>query len=235
MGDAKSAAQCWARRLCLSFLFVALACGYAPRAVAEDSTTPAPLPTFPEARSLIDQALALWDTSKRIPSLTETDLQAKALLERVVNEFAGTQEAAEALRHLGFGHYYKHLPEEAVTYWNRLFSEYPTSPQCATGWLDMGEYYFNLGDFASATRCCTNIIAKFADTDQGHQAFIDRAFVSMAALDYQAAAEDLKHASETDVNPERRAKAVFSCFCRRPGSPPVLAESGMRYGEEDLG
>ena len=162
-----------------------------------------------QGRSLIDQALALWDTSKRIPTLTQTDLDAKGLLERVVEEFPGTEEAAEALRHLAFGHYYKGLNEEALAYWGRLFSEYPDSPQCGVGWLDMAEYYCKLGDFAGAADCCTNIVTKFAETDDGREALIERAFCKMAALDYQGAGDDLKQAADTDPSPERQAKALY--------------------------
>lgn len=162
-----------------------------------------------EARSLIVQALALWDTSKRIPTLTQTDLDAKGLLERVVAEYPNTEEAAEALRHLAFGHYYKGQAQEALAYWNRLFTEYPDSPQCAVAWLDKAEYHFKLGDYATAAECCTNIMTKFAATDDGREALIERAFCKQAAQDFQGAADDLKQAAESDPSPERQAKAFY--------------------------
>lgn len=96
------------------------------------------LPSNTSAQALIDQALALWQQTKRLKGPVTTDLDAKALLERVVAEYPGTEQAADALRHLAFGHWWKGLKNEAMAYYNRLFTEYPTSRARFRAYLDRG-------------------------------------------------------------------------------------------------
>ena len=178
-------------------------------------TPPAPEAVQPlaaaEARSLISQALALWQTSKtQRDALTETDLQIKVLLEKVLTDYPGTEEAAEALRHVGWVHYYKGRTEEALDYWNRLLIAYPDSPQCAMALRDMADYYFFARkDYQAAADCFTHIIGKFDGIVEGENALIERAFCRMSAYDYEKAAADLAQAAQTDPDPERQAKAVY--------------------------
>jgi len=105
-----------------------------------------------EAQQLIDQALQLWNQSKRIAGLQNTDLEAKALLEKVAAEYPKTEQAADALRHLAFGHYFKGLRKEGESYYDRLFRDYPSSRACFYAYMDLGGFMAQEGNTAEAAR-----------------------------------------------------------------------------------
>lgn len=128
---------------------VALTCAFSAVAVVTPARTMA---ADAGAQALIDQALSLWQQSKRIPGpeLTPADLEAKALLERVVAEYPGTEEAADALRHLAYGHYYKGRKDEGMAYYNRLFTEYPTSHARFRAYEDRAWFFAQEGKMQEA-------------------------------------------------------------------------------------
>lgn len=115
----------------------------------------------PEAQALISQALSLWEQSKRTPGVQNTDEQAGRLLERVVAEYPGTEQAAEALRHLGFGYAWKGLPDQSEAAYEKLFKEYPTSKARERAWLDRAMFVANRGRFDKSLEYCQLALANF--------------------------------------------------------------------------
>ena len=132
-----------------------------------------PLSDFPDAQALINQALALWDKSKRVEGLQDTDLQAEALLERVVAEYPESEQAADALRHLAFGHGWKGLAQDRERYYSKLFDRYPTSKAREQAWMDRNAFIAAEGDVTGAIRCCQLILDNFPNGKLVPLAFLD--------------------------------------------------------------
>ena len=126
-----------------------------------------------DPRSLIQQALALWDVAKQEAGVSDTALRAKALLEQVADQFAGTEEAADALRHLAYGHYRKGMKDEAMSYYDRLFTEYRTSYARARAWLDLNGFAAAEGRNEEAIRYCQEVVANFAAGEEVANAKFD--------------------------------------------------------------
>jgi tetratricopeptide (TPR) repeat protein len=120
-----------------------------------------PLSDSPDAQALINRALALWDQSKRVAGLQDTDLQAEALPERVVAEYPDAEQAADALRHLAFGHGWKGLAQDRERYYSKLFDTYPTSKAREQAWMDRNAFIAAEGDVTGAIRCCQLILDNF--------------------------------------------------------------------------
>jgi tetratricopeptide (TPR) repeat protein len=132
-----------------------------------------PLLDSPDAQALIDQALVLWDKSKRIEGLQDSDLQAEALLERVVAEYPETEQAADALRHLAFGHGWKGLAQDRERYYSKLFDAYPTSKAREQAWMDRNAFIAAEGDVTGAIRCCERILENFPNGKLAPLAILD--------------------------------------------------------------
>jgi len=156
--------------------------------VAEVSqSSPLPAPEVSPARDLIQQALALWDTSKRKEGMLDADVQAKALLERVVKDYPGTEEAAEALVHLGFGHWWKGMKDQAWAYYDKLFKDYPNSPARIRAWLDLDDFLSKDGRHDESISYCMKVLQAYPNDKAAAEAKMDIGHNMTWMNDYEGA------------------------------------------------
>ena len=120
--------------------------------------------THPQAQALVDQALALWADTKA-DVVGDRDLQAKTLLDQVVAQYPGTNQAAASLRHLAYGTYLKDMKDQAQAYWDKLFKDYPTSKERGYAWTDQARFLAAKGDQAKALPLLEKVLKEFPKTD----------------------------------------------------------------------
>jgi len=123
-----------------------------------------PLTDSPQAQALVDQALGIWADTRTQP-VGDRALQAKALLEQVVANYAATNQAAAALRHLAYGHARKGLKDQAQAYWDRLFQEYPTSQERGHAWMDQARLLADQRQHEKALPLLENVLNEFPKTE----------------------------------------------------------------------